>query len=158
MILDKSEAFSAAVAGLMRRFKAIERGAQNNSSYKQADPLSTDVHGAIAEALVAKTLGLYWNPATYDRSRADVGFDIEVRSTPNPNGKLAVRPADKDSRKFYLVVGLYPDIKIVGWIYGKEAKQDKYWRDKDEKNNKIEHPHWAVPQCDLKTDLIEFSY
>lgn len=155
MILDHGEAFNAAVAGLQRRFRAIARNAKSNDGELTKDRMVTDIHGAIAEAMVAKALGVYCNLASADRGIADVGTNIEVRSTPNPNGPLVIRPRDKDNYKYYLVAGLYPNAKIIGWKRAQDCKKDCYWVHTDSKGQPLEFPYWAVPQSDLTFDLIE---
>ena len=56
MRLDHGEAFTAAIAGLQRQFRAIQRGAKNLTGTTIKDEFTNHIHGAIAEALVAKTL------------------------------------------------------------------------------------------------------
>lgn len=155
MRLEHGEAFNAAIAGLQRRFRAIQRKASNLPSYEMRDEFATDIHGAIAEATVAKALGLYCNMSSSDRALADVGINIEVRSSLNLKAKMPIRAKDNDDAKFYFVVGIYPNTQIVGWKYGRDCKQAKYWIDTDKEGNKLTHPYWAVPQSDLNPELVE---
>jgi hypothetical protein len=155
--LEHGEAFNAAVAGLQRQFRAIKRNASNDTGYKMKDEFMTHIHGAIAELTVAKALGLYCNMSGSDRAIADVGANIEVRSSTNPKAKMPIRKKDKDDAKYYFVVGIYPDLEIVGWKYGRDCKQDCYWVDKDKDGNFINGPYWAVPQSDLNPELIEVT-
>lgn len=157
MKLEHGEAFNAAVAGLQRKFRAIQRGAVNNDGGLSKDEIASDIHGAIAECLVAKTLGLYCNFASPDRSLADVGGNIEVRSTPHKNGSLVVRPRDKDDRKYYLVAGIYPNIRIIGWKLGIECKEKRFWISTDKEGKPLEYPFWLVPQHELNTELFEIT-
>lgn len=157
MRLDQGEAFSAAVAGLQRQFRAIARRAKNNYGALVADEMSNNIHAAIAEATVAKLLGLYPNMATSDRTVADVGTNIEVRSTVYKKGSLIVHKKDPDDRKYYLVCGMYPDLEVVGWLYGYQCKQPRYWVEKDKEGKKLEYPYWMVPQSDLNAELIEVT-
>lgn len=152
--LEHGEAFTAAIAGLQRQFRAIQRDAKDNQGDITRDEFSTNIHGAIAEATVAKLLGLYCNMSSTDRSLADVGFNVEVRSSPNPKASMPIRPRDKDDAKYYFVVGMYPNTHVVGWRWGHECKQERYWIDKDKHGNKLEKPYWAVPQSDLNHELI----
>jgi hypothetical protein len=155
--LEHGEAFNAAIAGLQRQFRAIQRNAKDNQGDITRDEFATNIHGAIAEAAVAKALGLYCNLASADRSLPDVGSCIEVRSSPNPKAKMPIRKRDKDDAKFYFVVGIYPNLQIVGWKYGKDCKQDRYWIATDKDGNQLERPYWAVPQSDLNPELIEVT-
>jgi len=155
MKLDYGEAFNAAVAGLQRQFRAIQRKASNLPSYEMRDEFVTHIHGAIAEATVAKALGMYCNMSSPDRGIADVGANVEVRSSTNPKAKMPIRLKDKDDAKFYFVVGIYPNTKIIGWMYGKDCKQSCYRIDTDKDGKKLAYPYWAVPQSDLNPELIE---
>jgi len=157
MRLDQGEAFTAAVAGLQRQFRAIQRKANNLPSYEMRDEFVTHIHGAIAEATVAKALGMYCNMSSPDRGIADVGVNVEVRSSTNPKAKMPIRAKDKDDAKFYFVVGIYPNTEVIGWKLGKDCKQDRYWVDTDKDGNKLTHPYWAVPQSDLIKELIEVT-
>lgn len=155
MRLDHGEAFTAAIAGLQRQFRAIQRNATDNQGDITRDEFATNIHGAIAEATVAKVLGLYCNMSSPDRTVADVGHNIEVRSSTNSKALMPIRHRDKDDAKYYFVVGIYPNLKIIGWRWGRDCKQDRYLVDRDKAGNKLERPYWAVPQSDLNPELIE---
>jgi len=155
--LEHGEAFNAAIAGLQRQFRAIQRNAKDNQGDITKDEFSTNIHGAIAEATVAKALGLYCNLASADRAVADVGSNVEVRSSPNLKAKMPIRKKDRDNVKYYFVVGTYPDTKIVGWLYGRDCKKDCYWIANDKDGNLLNRPYWAVPQSDLNPELIEVT-
>ena len=102
--LEHGEAFNAAIAGLQRQFRAIQRNATDNQGDITKDEFSTNIHGAIAEATVAKALNLYCNLASADRTVADVGSNVEVRSSLNLKAKMPIRRKDRDDVKFYFVV------------------------------------------------------
>lgn len=156
MKLEYAEAIHAGMAGLMRQFRAADRAAENKDNRALIyDELATNVYSALAEALVAKTLGQYWSGATKDRSVADVGMNVEVRHTPLNKGGLIFRPSDKESSKYYLVTGIYPKMDIVGWLYGKDCKQERYWVDKNKNGERLPAPYYLVPQSDLNPELIE---
>lgn len=155
--LEHGEAFTAAIAGLQRRFRAIQRNAIDNQGDITRDEFATDIHGAIAEATVAKALGLYCNMSSMDRALPDVGYNIEVRSSQNPKALMPIRPRDKDDAKYYFVVGVYPNTKIVGWKWGKDCKKDAYWVERDKHGNQLNKPYWAVPQSDLNLELFEVT-
>jgi len=155
--LEHGEAFNAAIAGLQRQFRAIQRNAKDNQGDITRDEFSTNIHGAIAEATVAKALGMYCNLASADRALPDVGANIEVRSSPNLKARMPIRKKDRDDAKYYFVVGIYPDLQIIGWKWGRDCKQDCYWVDKDRDGKQLERPYWAVPQSDLNPELIEIT-
>lgn len=100
-----------------------------------------DIRGAISELVVAETLGLEWNGLKHHFwgqdgvALADIGDDIQVRSTSHSNGNLIIHPKDNLQHRYVLVRthNLYnpshPSIEIVGWTFGKEAKQKKFWKE-----------------------------
>lgn len=161
--LEPGEAFNAAVAGLQRRFKAIQREAKDNQGGDLGDRFVTDIHGAIAELTVAKALNLYCNLSSSDRDLPDVGFNVEVRSSTNVKADMPIRPKDTQkpnfaNTKFYFVVGIYPRTTIVGWLYGKDCVKPEYW--KEATNNPFQPnrtSYWAVPQSALNPELIEVT-
>jgi hypothetical protein len=67
-------------------------------------------------------------PATNSfHKRADVGEDIEVRSTVYLNGALIVRDNDDPERRYVLVIcDPMKGFMIRGWAYGHEAKQPQW--------------------------------
>lgn len=142
--------------GLERCTSQRKRGSKNNFDLPYgADKNSTDIHykthanSAVAENELAVYLGLKWL-STGDKADkpedGDIEGGIQVRWTPNINYSLIVREPDLDWQIYVLVVGEIPDMVIVGWFYGHEAKEkDKngkylYWRDN------VPDPAWFVPQ------------
>ena len=70
-------------------------------------------------------------------SQADVGEDIEVRSTPHLNGSLILRDNDDPARRYVLVIcDPMLGFAVRGWCYGYEARTDE-WAKTDEGR-----PHW----------------
>lgn len=155
----------AANVGLERRlqYKLMQMNGYkyNELGYSHSSPWDRDIEGAIAEYAAAKALGMLWD-GSYNtfKKKADIGDRIQIRHAqerPDPKnpGKiypisLIVRPGEKEEDIFVLVIGTTPTFKIVGWIFGKDAIQEKY----------IYAPNkgpsaWFVPQEDLKPiDLL----
>ena len=141
---------------------AAEVAQQRNESQRQAgradglvkgSSLGRDIQGAEAELAVSKALTLPWDGKwlpipEWDRWKHhgnDVG-KIEIRSTELPNGRLILHPSDKDHSPYLLVLAHEkPIYRLVGWIYGVEGKQDKYWR------SNVPRPCYMVRQEELKT-------
>jgi hypothetical protein len=81
-----------------------------------------------AEWMVARTLGYDYSPGiTWDKSKADVGNNIEVKWTPNPDGNLWIQDSDRHDRDIaVLVTGQQSNMKIKGWIPVAIAKKPRY--------------------------------
>lgn len=111
---------------------ARARSADYRPSYRQsvADTRAADRHGALAEFVVAKALGVEWRPVANDRYRRDrdvAGWNI--RATPYTTGQLHIRPDDPAADLFLLVPGRPRqvdvdryEILIAGWIQAGEAR------------------------------------
>lgn len=82
----------------------------------------------IAEFTVAKELGLYYDPADFNkfRNRADLGDNIEVRWTPYTAGHLIIELNDRRDDYAVLVTG--QDYVIRGYMPIREAMSDVYWK------------------------------
>jgi hypothetical protein len=123
--LTKGETLYAVMVGGARQSAAARQGRRNDAALRAAD-WQCHIEGALGELVVAKALGRYWAPNVggYDYG-ADVGR-FEVRATSKPDGPLIVRDRDSDAAAYVLVTGTPPCLEIRGWLYGREAKQDRY--------------------------------
>jgi hypothetical protein len=95
--------------------------------------MSRDVGGILAELVVGRKFSRTFLPAINTfHNQADVGEDIEVRSTPHLNGSLILRDNDDPGRRYVLVVvDPMRGFAVRGWIYGYEATKDE-WHKKGE--------------------------
>lgn len=91
--------------------------------------LLVDILGACGEVAVAKAINRYWAPSVNTfHTIPDIAPNIEVRTTTNTSGSLIVRDNDPDDRYYFLVVGEPPNLEILGWIKGGEAKKESWKR------------------------------
>ena len=97
---------------------------------------------------MAKALGVSWTGSVDTfRSVPDLEGGVQVRHRSNPSWDLIVRHNDKDSDTFILSRGLPPGaIEVVGWITGKEAKNEEWLKDYGNFNK----PAFFVPTWALK--------
>jgi hypothetical protein len=113
-----------------------------SEEYKQKN----SKEGLMSEKAVAKYLQLEWPPKNGGFKDADIGVNIQVRSTELPYGSLIIRPDDNPAHKYVLVIrDRIPEFKIVGWILSADARQDMWLR-----NPNGRPPAWFVPQKALK--------
>ena len=149
---DPEELRRWAHAGIDRRISAMlakRRGAHGFD--REFEAWQIDVEGLLAEAAVAKALGVYFNPTVgaLDTELGDVLPGIQVRSTRygydrTDKGFLLMHDSDDDEHRFILVCGAYGHYRIAGWIEGRHGKQDAYHR-----HHKGRWAYW-VPQSALK--------
>lgn len=125
--LSESEIRIGSTNGADRKISSISGGFYRGN-HKQSSGWSEDIEGALAEMALCKHMGLYWTAGVNTFKHPDVGQDIQVRSTTRDDGCLIVRDDDSDDHRFYLVIGSNGTYEIVGWLYGSEAKKDKWAR------------------------------
>lgn len=116
--------------GVDRRCSAIEKKRKGAHGFNRTDFWELDVEGLLAEAAVAKGLGIYYAPVTgaLDTALGDVLPGIQVRSTKYKNGSLLIHKTDADDDKFLLVTGAQGSYDVRGWIVGSEGKRQEYWK------------------------------
>jgi len=106
--------------------------------------------GFAAELFVARWSGLPWNRG--NRRKADVGVDVEVRSSRHPNAYMPIYSFDHFERRFVLVTGSAPNFRIVGWCVGSEVTTFENWRPKGAvlRGVTLTFACYAVPQDQLR--------
>jgi hypothetical protein len=140
-----------AYAGVDRRVSAMQKQRRGAHGFNRDDFWQLDLEGLLAEAAVAKALGIYYAPITgaLDTDLGDVLPGIQVRSTKYKSGSLLVHKTDADDDRFVLVTGAQGVYDIPGWITGADGKREDYW-----KVYKTRGAYW-VPQDALKPFTIE---
>lgn len=79
----------------------------------------------------------------------DAGTDLEniqVRTRSKSHYELIIHPDDLDGAKFFLVVPTIDPFtfNIVGWFYGRDGKDNKYWQDPAGGRPAYFIPQWAL--------------
>lgn len=146
--LTPAEIQMAALVGTQRTVQCIQNGSKHRYGAKDTNAWQMSIEGAMGECALAKHLGIFWSKGL--PGATDVG-PHDVRQTPLAHGKLIVHPTDDDNRRFYLVTGLLGKYLIHGYMYGRQAKQPKYWADPQGTNRFA----YFVPQTDLIADNVQ---
>ena len=130
--LTPSEMQIASIVGMQRGLSAIEKNTQGRYGRENGGNFDIDVIGAAGELTLAKFLNRYWNGAFGDYKAADVGSQFQVRASSytGPNAGLILHPADNDGQPFVKVIVTLPKVMLIGWLYGVEGKQQKFWTEK----------------------------
>jgi len=111
--------------------------------------LGSHCEGACGEIAFAKWRNLYWPARINNFKEADIGDNIQIRTSSRHDGELVVRNDDLakiPNHVFVLVTGLCPDYQIHGWIYGHEAKREEF-----KKAPGGRPPAYFVPQSELRS-------
>ena len=134
-----------------RQVSSIKKKGKDSVNRKNnwVEELDKHIIGCIGELAVAKVLGVTWTGSVDTfKTESDLSGNIQVRHRSNPNFDLIVRDNDKDDDAFVLSRGLPPGaIEIVGWIFGKDAKKEKWLKDYGNYNRKA---HF-IPSEELHT-------
>lgn len=139
--------FMAGMVGVSRHMKCIERSHGYKGINNRKRGWQDNCDGALGEAAFAQWLNVFWDgtPNTF-RSRPDVSV-YEVRTNAEPWGDLIIRDKDKDDAAYVLVLSHdCPRFNVCGWMYGRDAKQERYRRRGDANRPEA----WFVPQTDLQ--------
>ena len=119
----------------LRWLEARALGSNAATTYESdyCEIMGRDIGGILAELVVGRKFDRAYLPAiNVFHGKADVGEDIEVRSTPHLNGALIIRDNDDPARRYVLVVcDPMRGFAVRGWVYGYEATTDE-WHKKGE--------------------------
>jgi hypothetical protein len=144
--LTRDEMIFAALGGVVRNIDAILQDRRSIFGNPQRELWANNMIGALAECAVAKVGDRYWTPL-YDQPTGvvDVGRRLQVRSSINPDAKLRAYERDDPELAFILVIVRAPEFDLVGWLWGREIKQD-CWRQGANGSEAC----WGVPQSALR--------
>lgn len=140
ILFDKRDKQIATEVGVAR-FDASGHLKNNGGMFKS---LEHDLQAAAAEYAFAFFSGLEWHTEVNRFEKPDVGI-WEVRNRWSHKKLLRIYPKDIEDQPYVLVTGKMPLMRIVGWIWGREAKQDKYWGQIEPERE----PMFYIPHADL---------
>ena len=149
--LKAGEMLNAAIVGAQRNIVNIKAGRPGVYGIPNGYDWQAHIDGAIAEYIVAKSLGVFWNSGVRVLGAPDVdtGVGVEVRSTHSRKNRLVIHPDDHDERAYVLVTGHSGEYWIEGWMFAADCKLDKYWKDP---TGKQRHAYFVPIE-----DLLEFD-
>lgn len=121
----------AAMVGGRRQNEAFARGLgekyNGNGQDEKGDAYDRHIVGVAGEIAVARVLDKYWNGSVNTfKVGADVGDSIQVRTRRRSGYDLVVRGNDRDDDYFVLVIEQMPALKVMGWMRGGAAKEERW--------------------------------
>ena len=125
--LSQWELLQAALVGVRRHLEALRQKLPDKHGLESAG-WSEHIEGAAGEMAFAKFSGKYWSCSVNAFKAGDVG-EVQVRTRSKDHYDLIVRSDDKDDDVFVLVLGRVPRFRVVGWIWGREAKRGEFLRE-----------------------------
>lgn len=125
--LDYPQIMMGVYAGGVRHLQFLKRNARPMYGKDVSTVWGEQIEGALSEYALAKHLNVHWEGVGVAGGN-DLA-DEEVRVTKYQNGNLLLHPADKNDKRYWLLTGENGKYTIHGYIYGRDGKQQKYWRD-----------------------------
>lgn len=150
--LSFEEGLSAALQGCIQMMRAVQTNRVGHdhggmSGRSQRERWAQAIHGQMCEHAAAKFFRLFPNASVEGINGDDPG-GLAIRGTAWETGALIVNESElpaADAKKFVLVVGHWPQFRVAGWIYGREARVAKYWKPRERPAS------WWVPQSALRS-------
>ncbi len=142
--LAPNEFYYASTIGVMRQIKNLQNRRRDRYGAQKEDGWRMHIEGACGECAFAKWMGMFWSGSLENLRAADVGA-YEVRTRSRPYYDLIVHPNEADDARFVLVLGTAPHFKLAGYMYGRDAKDQRYWSDPAGGR-----PAFFVPQKELQ--------
>lgn len=125
--LDYPQIMMCVYAGGVRHLQFLKRGARPMYGKDVSTVWGEQIEGALSEYALAKHLNVHWEGVGVAGGN-DLAEE-EVRVTKLINGSLLLHPKDQDNKRYWLLTGENGKYTIHGYIYGKDGKQEKFWRD-----------------------------
>ena len=138
------ELLHAAEVGVLRRLESITK---HRTPRFLPEGRAWDVHieGACGELALGKVLNVYTPLTVNTFKHPDVANRFQVRTRSRRDYDLLVQPQDADDEIFVLVNGCDGAYEVVGWMSGREAKQEQWLAD----HGGYGKPAYFVPRSSL---------
>ena len=147
--LTKQEQYTCHKAALIRAENTPDYWDTRSGAYEAAESglslhefIAQDAAATGSEWAVAKVLGYDFDPYLVKGKRiADVGKNIEVKSTKYLTGHLIIQEIDRTEDIAVLVLNKSPEYTVVGCLPIAWAKNERF-------RHKVQ-ANWWIPQCNL---------
>jgi hypothetical protein len=147
--LTKQEQYTCHKAALIRAENTLDYWDTRSGAYEAAESglnlhefIAQDAAATGSEWAVAKVLGYDFDPYLVKGKRiADVGKNIEVKSTKYLTGHLIIQEIDRTEDIAVLVLNKSPDYTVVGCLPIAWAKNERF-------RHKVQ-ANWWIPQGNL---------
>jgi len=142
------EIYMAANIGVMRRIVSLKQGHKHKFGNDGSNAWEEHIEGACGECAFSQAVDKHWDGSInrFGSEGGDVGDRYQVRTRSKDYYDLIVRPNDADDKPYVLVTGRNGKYQVHGWIYGRDAKQERWLK---EHGGRV--GAYFVPKEDLKT-------
>lgn len=144
--LEDYEVHLAAGAGLRRHIASLFAGQQHRNEMPLEMGWTNDIEGACGEYAASKFFDKCWDGSVNTfRTKPDLG-NLEIKTRSEHWHDLIIRDCDLPDRRYILVTGKSPNFWIRGWLYGRDARKDEWWKTHGNRPGA-----WFVPVTELNT-------
>ncbi len=152
MIITLSTEHTELAARVAEQRNVTQRTAGRADGIVSRSSIAADISGSLGEIAVALAFNLPWANALLSIEKwllardclPDVGH-MEVKATRHRNGCLLLQKHARPEPPYVLtLLHDLPNVTLAGWLEGRLAKQEKYWR------TDVPKACFMVPQRDLK--------
>lgn len=120
--LRPEEAWIGIGIGAARNWRGVNLGAKHKYDF-EGDPWQKHIEGACGEIAAYKSVNKFWSACiTKFKEPGGDGGPWEVRTRSEQYYDHLIRPDEPDAPAHILVLGAQPRFRVVGWLYGWEAK------------------------------------
>lgn len=124
VVLTKAEVRMLEWVGKQRYASAVSRDRDPGDGPSRDDHSATNhIRGAKCEFAGSLILNLSWRPTIGEVRERDIGGLVDTRSTDLADGRLIIKPKDKDFVPFMLMLIEGDEFVALGWMFAGEAKQ-----------------------------------
>ena len=145
--LSSEEMLTAVIVGARRLIVSQSKNLSNRAGATRR--WDDEIEGAMAEAALARELGLYFDPRVGKYGSKDIG-PYHVRHTTLNDGCLIVRDHDPDGL-YVLITGSMGAYRVAGYIESDVARELTQYR----KAPNGRAAAWFIPQCELTPLEVE---
>jgi hypothetical protein len=124
--LTMEEMMMVTVVAGMRRSESKLNNRKDSHGFNGDGAWDIEIEGCAAEMAYCKLRNQYWSGSVCSFKGADCGDNVQIRHTVRDNGSLIIREGDNDDHYYVLVTGRAPNLKVIGWIKGANAKKEEY--------------------------------
>ena len=145
--LTLHEYFIAASAGMMRMHVSSAAGRNCNTGNVSRPPLTRtgdEIRSMCAEYAWAKASGTFFDGGVNKFMSEPDTNGVEHKTLRDRNGRMPIRPTDKQERVFVCSFTDGQTVTFLGWIRGTDKRDE--WKS----NPGNARPAWFVPQSALR--------
>jgi hypothetical protein len=135
--LTLSEIVLGGNVGVMRQATNIRDRREHRYGLVDPEGFAGHIMGCHGEIALAKWRNAFWTGCIGKFNAADVGTKHQVRATTYSEGRLVVHEppseannwrGDKPGDYFVCARVMLPQVHLVGWMLGRDAQDQKYWK------------------------------